>query len=64
MRANEEHQTDLALVNREVYYRTVYDEFYQVGKSISSFVVTLLLEGVQDAREFDEQVYEDHFAKA
>jgi len=47
---------------REVYYRPAYDSVRAQKGSLQRFVVTLSLGDVQDAREFDEQVYEDHFS--
>ncbi|HWQ52394.1 MAG TPA: hypothetical protein VN442_01830 [Bryobacteraceae bacterium] len=48
---------------REVYYRPVYEKVTGQKQSIGRFVVTLSLKDVQDAREFDEAIYEDHFSK-
>lgn len=53
---------DLRL-NRQVYYRPVYEAIRAKNGSIESFIVTLGLKDVQDAREFDEGIYEDHFSK-
>jgi hypothetical protein len=47
---------------RQVYYRPVYEKIRKEGESLSRFVVTLSLKDVHDAREFDEEIYEDEFA--
>jgi hypothetical protein len=53
---------DTLKCNRLVYYRPVYDKIRAANGSIRRFVVTLSLKDVQDAREFDEEIYEDHFS--
>jgi hypothetical protein len=48
---------------RQVYYRPVYEAVQAIKGSITRFVVTLALEDVHDAREFDDEIYEDHFSQ-
>ncbi|HWB98038.1 MAG TPA: hypothetical protein VG672_15095 [Bryobacteraceae bacterium] len=54
---------DTLKLQRQVYYRPAYEDIRAVNGNLEVFVITLALKDVQDARIFDESIYEDRFAQ-